>query len=79
MIPGVDTKFAFLPRQVGPRIVSTSVAKVLPDGRIEIEIESKPHEGEQYVPTRTALTGRRVGEVGRAPELPDVAAPPPER
>jgi hypothetical protein len=76
MIPGIDTKFAFLPRQVGPRVLSTTVAKMLPDGRIEIEIESRPQQGEEYVPTRTALTGHRVGDVGRAPDLPEIAAPP---
>jgi hypothetical protein len=59
-VPGVDTKFAFVPRIVGPRIVSSSVGKVEEDGTITIEIENRPAEGEDYPPTRTILRGSRV-------------------
>jgi hypothetical protein len=59
-VPGVDTGFAFIPRTVSTRIVSTSVAKVAPDGSIEIEIENRPGPGEQYLPTRTKLAGTRT-------------------
>ena len=59
-VPGVDPGFAFVPRTVTKRIVSTSVAKIAPDGSIEIEINNRGAEGEQYDPTRTRLLGRRV-------------------
>lgn len=73
-IPGIDVRFALLPRVVSARLVSTTKAKMRPDDSIEIEIESKPAEGEVYVPTRTTLVGVRVGEVGQVPALPHVAA-----
>ena len=59
-IPGVDPAFAYIPRTVTTRIQSTAVTEVAPDGGVIIEIESKPAPGEQYEPTRTKLTGRRV-------------------
>jgi hypothetical protein len=68
-IPGVDTGFAFVPRMVTTRIVSSSVAHVAPDGSIEIEIENRAAEGEQYDPTRTRLFGRRL-EPGRVDATP---------
>ncbi len=68
-VPGVDTGFAFIPRAVGARLVSTSSAEITPDGSIVIELENRPAEGDRYQPTRTRLTGTR---------LVDVAAPPPE-
>lgn len=58
-VPGVDTGFAFVPRTVSTRIVSKVRGQVLEDGSISLEIESEPAEGEQYLPTRTVLTGRR--------------------
>ena len=59
-VPGVDPGFAFAPRAVGARIVSTSVAKLEDDGRLTIEIENKPEQGERYPPTRTTLRGAFV-------------------
>lgn len=59
-VPGVNTSFAFVPRTVSTRIVSTSVAALEPDGSIVIEIENRPEKGEQYLPTRTRLAGKRV-------------------
>jgi hypothetical protein len=61
-VPGVDTDFAFIPRMVGARIVSTSVTKIAPDGTVEIELENRPEEGDQYRPTFTRLTGRRIAD-----------------
>ena len=58
-VPGVDTAFAFVPRTVTTRIVSRVKGQLLEDGTITLEIESTPAEGEQYVPTRTVLTGHR--------------------
>jgi hypothetical protein len=58
-VPGVDTAFAFVPRMVTTRIVSRVKGQLLEDGTISLEIESAPAEGEQYIPTRTVLTGRR--------------------
>jgi hypothetical protein len=58
-VPGVDTGFAFVPRQVTARIVSDSIATLKPDGSISIQLDNRPAEGQQYVPTRTRLTGRR--------------------
>ncbi len=59
-IPGVDPAFAYIPRTVTTRIQSTAVTEVAPDGGVIVEIENEPAPGEQYEPTRTKLTGRRV-------------------
>ncbi len=59
-VPGVDPAFAFIPRTVTTRIQSTAVTEVAPDGGVIVEIENEPAPGEQYEPTRTTLTGRRV-------------------
>ncbi len=61
-VPGVDTEFAFIPRMVGARIVSTSVTVIEPDGTVVIELENRPEEGDEYVPTKTLLTGHRVAD-----------------
>jgi hypothetical protein len=58
-VPGVDTAFAFVPRMVTTRIVSRVKGSLLEDGTISLEIESAPAQGEQYIPTRTVLIGRR--------------------
>ena len=65
-VPGVDPGFAFIPRRVSTRIVSTSVTRVAPDGSVEIELANAPEEGEDYAPTRTVLTGKRVSTAGVA-------------
>jgi len=59
-VPGVDTGFAFVPRMVSTRIESNSEAHVQADGSITIVLENRPAPGEDYTPTRTRLTGRRV-------------------
>ena len=62
-VPGVDVGFAFVPRNVSTRIVSTSEAKLFDDGTMRIEIENAPAAGADYSPTRTILVGYRVGEL----------------
>ena len=74
----LDARFAFLPRVVGARIVSSTIARMRPDGKITIEIESHPAKGDNYESTRTTLIGSRVGDVGVAPPLPSVASGPPD-
>lgn len=68
-VPNVDPGFAFIPRRVGTRIESTTVAIVAPDGSVSIEIESSPAPGAQYAPTRTTLSGRRVSDVAAGQRL----------
>ena len=63
-IPGVDPNFAFIPRQVSTRIVSTTVTTIAADGSMTIEIQNRPAEGEEYTPTRTILRGTRVAPAG---------------
>ncbi|MGH0034942.1 MAG: hypothetical protein ACQGVK_07930 [Myxococcota bacterium] len=64
--PGVDAKFPFLPRQYGPRVVSTTLAEFAPTGGVSIEIETHAAEGQDYIPTRTTLTGARARPTGVA-------------
>jgi hypothetical protein len=59
-VHGIDSKFPFLPRTFGPRIASTTVATIEPDGTITIEIQSKQAGDQVYPPTRTTLRGARV-------------------
>lgn len=59
-VPRVDTKFAFVPRLLGPRIVSTTVGRFEEDGTLVIEIRTEGLPGEEYVPTRTVLRGTRI-------------------
>ena len=70
-VPGVDPGFAFVPRMVSTRLVSTSTATVAADGSVQIQIENQPAEGEAYNPTRTTLSGFRVSSTN---VLEDVAA-----
>jgi hypothetical protein len=63
-VPGVDPGFAFIPRMVSTRIVSTSVTEIGPDGSVEIELSNEPEGDEDYSPTRTVLTGKRVSAAG---------------
>lgn len=67
--PNVDTGFAYVPRQVGTRIVSTTKATIADDGTIAVEIESAPEPGESYAPTKTTLKGSYVS-TGRIPSEP---------
>lgn len=59
-VPGVDTDFAFIPRQVGPRVVSTWVAHLEADGTIVVELTNRGAKGEDYASTTTTLRGKRV-------------------
>ncbi len=59
-VPGVDTQFAFVPRLVSKRLVSTMTGRLRDDGTLVVETENEGIEGEQYAATRTVLTGRRV-------------------
>lgn len=59
-VPGVDTNFAFIPRQVGPRLVSTWVAHLEADGTLFVELTNHGAKGEAYSPTKTTLRGKRV-------------------
>jgi hypothetical protein len=75
-VPGVDPGFAFVPRMVGTRIVSSSTAAIQEDGAMVIEIENRPAPGEDYTPTVTRLRGRRVhaGGIGGGIDFPEPAA-----
>jgi hypothetical protein len=68
-VPNVDPGFAFIPRSVSTRVISTSVTTISADGNVDIEIENRPAPGEEYQPTRTTLTGRRVeaAQIDKAP------------
>ena len=75
-VPGIDAGFAFIPRIVGARIVSSGTSEVQPNGELSIEMENLPAEGEDYIPTRTTLRGIRIAD--HATELPAVATSGPE-
>jgi hypothetical protein len=59
-VPGVDTAFAWVPRTVGPRLVSTWEARFRRDGTLVVDIRNEPAEGVQYSPTKTVLYGTRI-------------------
>jgi hypothetical protein len=59
-VPGVDTGFAWVPRTVGPRLVSTWTAHFRRDGTLVVEIQNEPAEGVVYSPTTTTLYGTRI-------------------
>jgi hypothetical protein len=63
-VPGVDPGFAYIPRMVSTRLVSSTVATIAADGNLSIEIRNEPAEGEDYSPTRTTLRGSRVSAAG---------------
>lgn len=73
MLPGIDAKFPFLPQMYGPRVVSTSVGELKPDGSIELEIETRAAEGERYANTRTTMRGSRAAPT-RVEGFPPVGA-----
>jgi hypothetical protein len=65
--PGVDVGFAYVPREVSPRILSRSTARFFADGSVRAEIENAAEEGSEYAPTKTTLVGyRRAEPEGRA-------------
>lgn len=59
-VPGVDTGFGFVPREVGPRLVSDWTARWERAGELTVEMTNRGEEGEDYAPTKTTLKGRRV-------------------
>jgi len=59
-VPGVDTGFGFVPREVGPRLVSDWNARWEREGELTVEMTNRGEEGEDYSPTKTTLKGRRV-------------------
>lgn len=63
-VPGVDPAFAYIPRTVTTRLVSTTMTTLTPEGGVSIEIENVPAPGEEYVPTRTKLMGNRISAAG---------------
>jgi hypothetical protein len=69
-VPGVDTNFAFIPRQVGPRLVSSWTAHLEPDGTLVVELANQAEKGEKYRPTTTTLRGKRVPEPEKAAAKP---------
>lgn len=58
-VPGVDPDFAFIPRRVGPRIVSKWTARFEGD-LLVVELSNQPEAGEVYTPTKTVLKGKRA-------------------
>jgi hypothetical protein len=69
-VPGVDTNFAFIPREVGPKLVSTWSARFDRDGSLIVELANRGEEGERYSPTKTTLRGKRVAMPGEAATAP---------
>jgi hypothetical protein len=61
-VPGVDTGFAWVPRTVGPRLVSSWEARFRKDGTLVVDIRNEPAEGVEYSPTETILYGTRIEE-----------------
>lgn len=57
--PGVDVGFAYVPREVGPRILSRSTASFFADGSVRAEIENAAEGESEYAPTTTTLVGYR--------------------
>jgi hypothetical protein len=60
--PGVDVGFAYVPREVSPRLLSRSTASFFADGSVRAEIENVAEEGSEYTPTKTTLVGFRRAE-----------------
>ncbi len=68
-VRGIDPAFAFVPRRVSQRILSSTAVEISPDGRVQIEIQSQPAEGAMYAPTTTTLMGALVAMPGTVPPL----------
>lgn len=69
LVPGVDPGFAYIPRSVTTRITSTSRVEITPEGEAVMTIENQGAEVDNeyiYVPSKTRMTGRRIGEAGLA-------------
>ncbi len=61
-VPGLDPGFTLVPATFGVRILSTAMGTVKDDGRIEFQLENRGAEGEEYIPTRTTVTGARIAD-----------------
>ena len=59
-VPGIDTALAYVPRNVGPRLISTTTGQIAKDGTLTIEIENEGAEGQVYAATHTTLRGTRI-------------------
>ncbi len=68
--PGVDVGFAYVPREVSPRLLSRSTASFFADGSVRAEIENVAEEGAEYAPTKTTLVGYRRGEAAEPKPKP---------
>jgi hypothetical protein len=68
--PGVDVGFAYVPREVSPRVRSSSTASFFADGTVRAEIENVAEEGSDYSPTRTTMTGSRRKEPAESKPAP---------
>ncbi len=77
-IPGVDPKFAFIPRTVSARLVSATAGRIAEDGTLSVEIENEPAPGAGYAATHTVLSGPRIPEAKGAKSVPDMGEPPAE-
>jgi hypothetical protein len=59
-VPGLDPGFTLVPPSFGVRVVSTAEGTVQGDGTLAFQLENRGAEGEDYVPTRTTVTGVRI-------------------
>ncbi len=65
-VPGVDVGFAYVPREVGRRVVSMASGDFFADGTVRLTIENEAAAGAEYRPTRTLLVGYRSEDSRRA-------------
>jgi hypothetical protein len=56
-----------LPKKAGRKLVSTSHASFDEDGSFEIVLQNFPGPGEDYEPSMTVLTGKRIGAAAADP------------
>lgn len=66
-VPGLDSHFIMVPPAFGVRIVSEGTGELKPDGTLEFTMENRGAEGEEYVPTRTTVSGVRSEKEAPAP------------
>ncbi len=56
-VPGLDSHFIMVPPSFGVRVVSNATGELKPDGSLELIMENRGAEGEDYIPTRTVVKG----------------------
>jgi len=66
-VAGIPTQFPFVPRFVGPRVVSETVTVFGENDSLEIEIRTRAEAGDRYRPTTTTLAGTLVPGSETAP------------